>query len=151
MNLWSHCFSQNMNQIFQGYLPCDVPNYRAEIFTSFGSHFGRKHDFINSFWNLLTFRTDIVYRTRAIISRGLYIFYTIFKDHFFVFKEGFSENSVLMYGLYSRAACNQEPLMMAPVRYTSSINQHFFTRKRSSSDLQKLWTEPTKIGRIFRK
>ena len=44
------------------------------------------------------------YRTRAIISRGLYIFYFIFKDHFFVFKEVFSENSVLMYGLYSRAA-----------------------------------------------
>jgi hypothetical protein len=30
----------------------------------------------------------------------LYIFYPIFKKHFFVF----SENSVLMYGLYSRAA-----------------------------------------------
>ena len=42
------------------------------------------------------------YRTRAIISRGLYIFYHILKDHFFVFKEVFSENSVLMYGLYSR-------------------------------------------------
>ena len=45
-----------------------------------------------------------IYHTRAIISRGLYIFYPIFKDHFFVFKEVFSENSVLMYGLYSRAA-----------------------------------------------
>ena len=56
------------------------------------------------------------YRTRAIISRGLYIFYPIFKDHFFVFKEVFSENSVLMYGLYSRAACNQERLMMARIR-----------------------------------
>ena len=33
-----------------------------------------------------------------------YIFYSISKDHFFVFKEVFSENSVLMYGLYSRAA-----------------------------------------------
>ena len=44
------------------------------------------------------------YRTRAIISRGLYIYYPIFEDHFFVFKEVFSENSVLMYGLYSRAA-----------------------------------------------
>ena len=54
------------------------------------------------------------YRTRAIISRGLYVFYPIFKDRFFVFKEVFSENSVLMYGLYSRAACNQERLMMAP-------------------------------------
>ena len=45
-----------------------------------------------------------IYRPRAIISRGLYIFYPIFKDHFFVFKEFFSEYSVLMYGLYSRAA-----------------------------------------------
>ena len=57
-----------------------------------------------------------IYRTRAIISRGLYIFYPIFKDHFFVFKKVFSENSVLMYGLYSRAASNQERLMMARIR-----------------------------------
>ena len=41
---------------------------------------------------------------RVIISRSLYIFYPIFKDHFFVFKEVFSENSVLIYGLYSREA-----------------------------------------------
>ena len=47
-------------------------------------------------------------RARAIISRGLYIFYPISKDHFFVFKEVFSENSVLIYGLYLRAASNQE-------------------------------------------
>ena len=38
------------------------------------------------------------YYTRAIITSGLYIFYSIFEDHFFVFKEVFSENSVLMYG-----------------------------------------------------
>ena len=44
------------------------------------------------------------YHTRVIISQGLYIFYPIFKDHMFVFKEVFSENSILMYGLYSRAA-----------------------------------------------
>ena len=30
-----------------------------------------------------------IYRTRAIISRDLYIFYPIFKDHFFTFKEVF--------------------------------------------------------------
>ena len=58
----------------------------------------------------------LVYRTRAIISRGLYVFYPISKDHFFVFKEVFSENFVLMYGLYSRAASNQERLMMARLR-----------------------------------
>ena len=46
----------------------------------------------------------IVYRTHAIISRGLHIFYPISKDHFFVFKVVFSENYVFMYGLYSRAA-----------------------------------------------
>ena len=59
----------------------------------------------------------MMYRTRTIISRGLYIFYPISKDHFFVFKEVFSENYVLMYGLYSKAAFNQERLMMARVRY----------------------------------
>ena len=39
------------------------------------------------------------YRTRAIISRGLYIILHTFSDHFFVFnrKEAFWENSVLMY------------------------------------------------------
>ena len=61
------------------------------------------------------------YRTRAIISRGFYIFYPIFKDHFFVFKEFFSENVFLMYGLYLRAACNQERLMMARIRYPISF------------------------------
>ena len=40
----------------------------------------------------------VIYRTRAIISRGLYLFCPIFHVHFFVFKEVFSENSVLMYG-----------------------------------------------------
>ena len=59
---------------------------------------------------------------RAIISRGLYIFYPIFKDHFFIFKEVFSENSVLMYGLYSSGASNQERLIMARVRYLCNCN-----------------------------
>ena len=67
-------------------------------------------------------RANLVYRTRAIISRGLYIFYPIFKDHFFVFTEFFSENFVLMYGLYSWAVCNQERLMMARVRYIVSLS-----------------------------
>ena len=55
MNSWSHCFFQNMNQIIKGILPCTEPHYRAEILTIFGSYFGRNYDFINSFWNLLTF------------------------------------------------------------------------------------------------
>ena len=68
------------------------------------------------FANIL-FKEGLLYPTRAIISRGLYIFYPIFKDHFIVFKEVFSENSDLMYGLYSRAACNQERLIMARIQY----------------------------------
>ena len=79
--------------------------------------------FVNVLLSILTLLNKINYRTRAIISRGLYIFYPIFKDHFFVFKEVFSENSVLMYGLYSRAACNQERLMMARVRYVVSFSK----------------------------
>ena len=42
-------------------------------------------------------------------------FYPIFEDHFFDFKEFYSENSVLMYGQYSRAVCNQEQVIMARV------------------------------------
>ena len=38
------------------------------------------------------------YRMRAIITRGLYIFYPIFEVYFFVLKEVFWENSVLKYG-----------------------------------------------------
>ena len=38
------------------------------------------------------------YRTRAIITRGLYIYYPLFENPLFVFKEVFSENSVVMYG-----------------------------------------------------
>ena len=68
-------------------------------------------------WVMKFVTCEFKYRTRAILSRGLYIFYPISKEHFFVFKEVFTENSVLMYGLYSRAACNQERLMMARVRY----------------------------------
>ena len=48
------------------------------------------------------------YRTRAIITRGLYINYLLFGSQKRFFKEVFSENYVLMYGLYSRAVSNQE-------------------------------------------
>ena len=37
---------------------------------------------VNSLRALVT-----IYRTRAIITLGLYIFYPIFEDHFFVFKD----------------------------------------------------------------
>ena len=66
-------------------------------------------------WN--AFKCCYRYRTHAIISHYLYIFYPNFEAHFFVFKEVFLENFVLMYGLYSRAVCNQERVIMARVRY----------------------------------
>ena len=62
---------------------------------------------------------------RVIISSGLYIFYPISKGHFFVFKEVFSQNSGLMYGLYSRAASNQERPMMARVRYSKKSTKFY--------------------------
>ena len=34
--------------------------------------------------------SDLEYRTHAILSHGLYAFYTIFEDHFIVFKDFFS-------------------------------------------------------------
>jgi hypothetical protein len=43
-------------------------------------------------------RSKSKYRTRAIITRGLYIFYPLFGSQKRVFKEVFSEKSVLMYG-----------------------------------------------------
>ena len=53
MNLWSHRFSQNTNKKLSGFLSFVV---RAEILTIFCSYFGRKDDFINTFWILLTFK-----------------------------------------------------------------------------------------------
>ena len=52
MNLWIHHFSQNTNKKLSRFLPS---LHRTEILTIFGSYFGRNHDFINSFWNCLTF------------------------------------------------------------------------------------------------
>ena len=64
-----------------------------------------------------------IYHTRAIISRGLYIFLPHFQRPFSTVTFG------LMYGLYSRAASNQERPMMAHVRYfwlEVSMGQLFF-------------------------
>ena len=57
-----------------------------------------------------------IYRTRAIITHGLYTFYPL-EVHLFTVTFG------LMYGLYSRAASNQERPMMARVRQLKSVSQ----------------------------
>ena len=55
----------------------------------------------------------------------MYIFYPIFESHFLFFNEVFSEdyvseNSFLMYGLYSRAVSDQERLIVVHVWYIKS-------------------------------
>ena len=45
-------------------LPCTMPHYRAEILKIFGSYFGSNYDFINSFWNLLTFKMKFCWKER---------------------------------------------------------------------------------------
>ena len=42
------------------------------------------------------------YHTCAIITCGLYVFYPIFEVNFFVFKDSFLENSVLMVSIQER-------------------------------------------------
>ena len=53
---------------------------------------------------------QVIYQKRPIISRDLYTFYPLFEVHLCTVTFG------LMYGLYSRAASNQEQLMMARVQ-----------------------------------
>ena len=48
-------FLPKYKQKLSGFLPFVV---KAEIWTIFGSYFGRNDDFINSFWNCLTFRMN---------------------------------------------------------------------------------------------
>ena len=57
-----------------------------------------------------------MYRTRAIITRGLYIFYPLFEAHLCTVTFG------LMYGQYSRAGSNQERVIMARLRYVGENN-----------------------------
>ena len=65
---------------------------------------------------------ELIYLTRAIISRGLYIFYPIFKDYFFVFKEVFQKiMSLCMACIQERIVSNQEWLLMARVWYNTWI------------------------------
>ena len=56
------------------------------------------------------------YRTRAIITHGLYTFYPHFEVRLCTVTFG------LKYGLYSRAASNQERPMMARVRYLGILS-----------------------------
>ena len=59
-----------------------MPHYRAEILTIFGSYFGRNDDFINSFWNLLTFRKNCFQWPCPFDMKG----YVYFINNFSVFQ-----------------------------------------------------------------
>jgi hypothetical protein len=52
-----------------------------------------------------------IYRTRAIITSGLYTFYPLFKVYLYTVTFG------LMYGQYSRAVSNQERVIVVRVQY----------------------------------
>ena len=71
-----------------------------------------------------------IYRTRAIITRGLYIFYPIFQcglksrevnitDHLSTYTRKVGPK---IRGLYLRVVSNQERVMMASVRYISRFD-----------------------------
>ena len=60
-----------------------------------------------------------IYRTHAIISRDLYIFYSILKSISLLLRTFFRKFCTYVYGQYSRAVCNQEQVIMAHVRYQS--------------------------------
>ena len=55
MIFWNHCFSQNMNKKLSRFLPS---LHRAKILTIFCLYFESTDDFINSFWNCLTFTNN---------------------------------------------------------------------------------------------
>ena len=45
---------------------------KAEILTIFGSYFGRNDDFLNSFWNSLTFNKDVLLCIKFLSLWGYY-------------------------------------------------------------------------------
>ena len=77
-----------------------------------------------------------IYRTRAIITRGLYTFYPLFEVHLCTVTFG------LMYGKYSRAVSNQERVIVARVTISKSLYTYteFYSIHRSFGKVQ--WITP---------
>ena len=80
----------------------------------------------------------LMYRTRAIITRGLYNFYPLFEVYLCTVTIG------LMYGYYSRAVSNQERVIVACVRYLNLDFQgtplvETFLKNRIVSKVLQLW------------
>ena len=68
---WSHCFSKNVNQKLE-FCPVVWHSTGQKSVQFLGSCFGRNDDFINSFWNLLTFKWSRIKR-----SKHLWPFFTV--------------------------------------------------------------------------
>ena len=70
---------------------CTVPHYWTDILAIFGLYFGRNDDFINSFWNLLTFNNV---KTMKIPAHGLglvkFCFLHYQDPEFFLKKDSFT-------------------------------------------------------------
>ena len=73
----------------------EVPSFLAKLVVWKSKCYNKTK---SSSWVHLGMYYKQMYRTRAIITRGLYIFYPLFGSQKRFFKEVFSENSVLMYG-----------------------------------------------------
>ena len=69
-----------------------------------------------------------IYRTRGIITRGLYNFTHFLKVKNVFSRSFFSENSAFKYGQYSRAVCNQERDMMARVRQIMNDTKYLLNK-----------------------
>ena len=54
--------------------------------------------YLHIFYKFWTWNCSTSYCTRAIITRGLYVFYWLFEGQKRFFKEVFPENSAFMYG-----------------------------------------------------
>ena len=59
---------------------------------------------------------SFIYRTRRIITHGLYNSNPLFVGKNVSFKEFFSENSAFLYDYYQKGFSNQERILMARVR-----------------------------------
>ena len=101
---------------------------------------GKSYEFYMNYKTWFTY-TISRYRMHAIISRGLYIFYPITKYHLCTVTFG------LMYGLYSRAASNQERPMMARVRYIKYYGRgdNYECSEKNSGVIKQFYDDAEKI------
>ena len=122
MNLWSHRLSQNTNEKLSRFLPS---LHRAEILTIFRSYFGRNDDFINSFWNLLTFSFTLSGKSRFLSGFHGSMALPIFFDDFTAVKTltFYDEKTT---GSFPLTKCQME--CSKKITYFAAEEQFFFIK-----------------------